>query len=65
MQELGPADVCHVKALSRDGAARALAGAAGGAGLQFNQALIDYLAAWLGNSRAASGRRRSPTPRAG
>lgn len=54
-QELGPADVVHVKAMSSDGL-RGLSPVRQAMNvLQLNQALIDYLAAWLGNDSRPGG----------
>ena len=54
-QELGPADVVHVKAMSADGLRGLSPVKQAMRALQLNQALIDYLAAWLGNDSRPGG----------
>ena len=55
LAELGPADVVAVKAMSSDGLRGLIPVRQAMRVLQLNQALIDYLGAWLGNDSRPGG----------
>lgn len=55
LQELGPADVAHVKAMSHDGLRGLSPVRQAMRVLQLNEALIAYLSSWLGNSSRPGG----------